>query len=232
MVADVSYLEVPVMAPGEASRQLGIPPSTLKHWLDGHYVGDRFYPPVLRPEPSSGADVTWGEMVEADYLRAYRSKGVSLQRLRPFIADCRDRFGLRYPLAHLRPFTDGRRLLLEAQTDAGLTGELRVIYELATGQLELHPRAVTFLERVDRGGDAGGDVALALMPDGPESPVRQEPGVSSGASAVGGVRTEILREQYEVGEDTRDIAEMFGLDIHDVLAALRHEDRLRPLKTA
>lgn len=107
-----------------------------------------------------------------------------------------------------------------------------MIYELATGQLELHPRAVTFLERVDRGGDASADVALALMPDGPESPVRQEPGVSSGASAVGGVRTEILREQYEVGEDTRDIAEMFGLDVHDVLAALRHEDRLRPLKIA
>jgi hypothetical protein len=78
MVADVSYLEVPVMAPGEAGRQLGIPASTLKHWLDGHHVGSRFYPPVLRPEPSPAADVTWGEMVEADYLRAYRSKGVSL----------------------------------------------------------------------------------------------------------------------------------------------------------
>ncbi|MGH3926330.1 MAG: hypothetical protein ACREMZ_16515 [Gemmatimonadales bacterium] len=37
---------------------------------------------------------------------------------------------------------------------------------------------------------------------------------------------------YEVGEDTREIAEMFRLDVHDVLAALRHEDRLRPLKIA
>ncbi|MBV9143253.1 MAG: hypothetical protein JO115_20445 [Pseudonocardiales bacterium] len=120
-------------------------------------------------------------MVEADYLRAYRSKGVSLQRLRPFIAECRERFGLRYPLAHLRPFTDGRRLLLEAQTEAGLTGEPGVVYE------------------------------LALMPDGPDSPVQLEPGVASGASTVGGVRTEVLREQYEVGEDTRDIADMFGL---------------------
>ncbi|HEX5345943.1 MAG TPA: hypothetical protein VFW64_02400 [Pseudonocardiaceae bacterium] len=232
MGADVTYLEVPVMALGEAAHQLGIPTSTLKHWLDGHHVGERFYPPVLRPEPSPGADLTWGEMVEADYLRAYRSKGVSLQRLRPFIAECRERFGLRYPLAHLRPFTDGRRLLLEAQTEAGLTGDLRVIYELASGQLELHWRAVTFLEGVDRGGDTMADIALALMPDGPDSPVRLEPGVASGAATVAGVRTEILREQYEAGEDTRDIAEMFRLDIHDVLAALRHEDKLRPLKIA
>ncbi len=179
-----------------------------------------------------GASVTWGEMVEADYLRAYRSKGVSLQQLRPFIEDCRDRFDLRYPLAHLRPFTDGRRLLLEAQTEVGLTGDLRVVYELTSGQLELHPRAVTFLERVDRGSDGTADVALALLPDGPDSPVRLEPGVASGASTVGGVRTEILREQYEVGEDTRDIAAMFRLDVHEVLAALRHENRLQPLNVA
>ncbi|MGH3697118.1 MAG: hypothetical protein ACRDRX_24580 [Pseudonocardiaceae bacterium] len=151
MGSDVTYLEVPVMALLEAAHQLGIPMSTLKHWLDGHHVGERFYPPVLRPEPSPGADVTWGEMVEADYLRAYRSKCMSLQRLHPFIAQCRERFGVRYPLAHLCPFTDGRRLLLEAQTETGLTGELRVIYELASGQLELHRRAVTFLDRVNRG---------------------------------------------------------------------------------
>lgn len=31
MGADVTYLEVPVMALGEAARQLGIPTSTLKH---------------------------------------------------------------------------------------------------------------------------------------------------------------------------------------------------------
>lgn len=232
MTSGVAYLEVPVMAPAEAARQLGIPTSTFKHWLDGHSVRSRFYPPVLRPDPTPGADVTWGEMVEADYLRAYRARGVSLQRLRPFVEECRQRFGLRYPLAHLRPFTDGRRLLLEAQTEAALTGDLRVVYELTSGQLELHHRALTFLERVDRGAAEHADVAMALMPDGPDSPVRQSPEVSSGASTVDGVRTEILREQYEVGEDTRDIAEMFGLSVQDVLAALRHEDRLRPIKVA
>ncbi len=28
------------------ARQLGIPRSTLKHWLDGHHVGEQFYPSV------------------------------------------------------------------------------------------------------------------------------------------------------------------------------------------
>lgn len=225
--ATVTQLEVPVMAVPEAARQLGIPVTTLRHWLDGHRIGERLYEPVLRVEPIPTADITWGELVEADYLRSYRLKGVSLQKLRQFVQTCRERFGMRYPLAHLKPFTDGRKLLLELQRDAALTDRLRIVYRLDDGQLELDHRTESWLERVDRGADH--DVALRLHPDGIGSPVVHDPGIASGAATVHGVRTEIVREQYEVGEDTRDIAETFGLSLADVLAALSHENRMRPL---
>lgn len=225
--ATVTHLEVPVMTVPEAARQLGIPVTTLRHWLDGHSIGGTFYPPVLRVAPATTADITWGEMVEADYLRSYRAKGVSLQRLRPFVQTCRERFGLRYPLAHLRPFTDGIKLLLELQREAELTDQLRIVYQLHDGQLELDHRTESWLQRVDRGADH--DAAQRLHPEGPGSPVVHDPGIASGAASVRGVRTEIVREQYEVGEDTRDIAETFGLSIPEVLAALTHENRMRPL---
>lgn len=110
-----------VMAVSEAARQLRIPTATLKNWLDGHVVGDKRYEPVLRVNPAPGTSMTWGEVVEASYLRAYRQGGVSLQKLRPFIVEARELFGVPYPLAHLQPFVgDGRRLLLEAQDVAGL----------------------------------------------------------------------------------------------------------------
>lgn len=229
--AAVHYLEVAVMAVPEAARQLDIPLTTLKHWLDGHTIGDNFYGPVLRHAPGPvGADVTWGEMVEADYLRAYRARGVSLQALRPFIEHCREEFGLRYPLAHLRPFTDGRKLLLELQRAAQLTDQLRVVYQLHDGQLELDHRADSWLQRVERGSDH--DAVLRIHPDGADSPVVHDPDISSGAATVNGIRTQIIREQYEVGEDTREIAQTFGLPVGDVLAALNHEKRLRPLQVA
>lgn len=215
------------MAVPEAARQLGIPVTTVRNWLDGHRIGDRFYEPVLRAEPVATTDITWGELVEADYLRSYRVKGVSLQKLRLFVQTCRERFGLRYPLAHLKPFTDGRKVLLELQREAELTDRLRIVYQLRDGQLELDHRTESWLERVDRGADH--DVAQRLHPDGIDSPVVHDPDIASGAASVRGVRTEIVREQYEVGEDTRDIAETYRLSVADVLAALHHENRMRPL---
>lgn len=223
-------LEVPVMTAVEAAHQLNIPASTLKRWLDGHHRQGQFYEPVLRETPNPDAPMTWGEIVEADYLREYRRTGVPMQRLRPFILYCREKFELRYPLAHYRPFTDGRRILLEAQEAAGLGDDLRVVYELKTGQLELDSRVQSFLYRVER--DSDGDIAQRLWPDGRRSPVVHDPNIASGAATVDGVRTEIIREQYEVGEDTRDIAEVFQLPLEHVVAALEHERRLRPLQVA
>ena len=159
------YLDTSVLALPEAARQLGMSATTLRHWLEGHTIERRFHEPVLRPEPTGANDLTWGEMVEADYLRAYRGKGVSMQSLRPFIQQARERFGLRYP-------------------------------------------------------------------DGPGSPVVHDPQISSAAATVAGIRTEIIREQYESGEETREIAQTFGLPINYVLAALSHEQRRHPLRLA
>jgi len=62
----------------EAARLLGVQPSKLRRWLDGFVVGDRFYPPVIRPERTGGNTVTWAEFVEAGFLNQYRTRKVSL----------------------------------------------------------------------------------------------------------------------------------------------------------
>lgn len=209
------------MAVSEAARQLRIPSATLSKWLDGHVIEDTRYEPVLRVEPAPGTSMTWGEVVEASYLRAYRRGGVSLQKLRPFVIAARELFGVRYPLAHLRPFVDeGRRLLLEAQEAAGLDDSLRVVYELKTGQMELDHRAWGFVRSVDfEGGPAAGRILVA----GPERAVVLDPAVSSGASTVRGVRTEVLAELASAGTAIDDIADDFSLSRADVAAALEHE---------
>jgi uncharacterized protein (DUF433 family) len=180
------------------------------------------YPPVLREEPTGHADITWGEMVEARYLREYRSRNVPLQRLRPFIADMRQRFGVPYPLAHLKPFTSGRRLLLEAQDQQHLPQALRMIYEASTGQLILDPRVIGFLDRVDF-AEGGDQAAERIRPAGKNSPVVIDPRVASGASTVRGTRTEILAEQANAGASVDEIAEDFGMPVHLVKAALSYE---------
>jgi hypothetical protein len=78
------------------------------------------YPPVIRPEPTGSNAVTWGEYVEAGYLREYRQRKVSLQHLRPVIDRFREVFGVVYPLAHFKPFVGpGRRLVLQIEQELG-----------------------------------------------------------------------------------------------------------------
>lgn len=95
-MSNVITLSTPVMTSREAARHLRIPAATLAHWLDGETRGDIRYGPILRAEPIGANTITWGEMVEARYLRAYRRDlRVSMQSLRPFVAALRAELGRR-----------------------------------------------------------------------------------------------------------------------------------------
>jgi uncharacterized protein (DUF433 family) len=212
------------MGAREAARQLQIPASTLWHWLEGGNRGGTWYEPVLRTEPTGQKDVTWGEMVEARYLRAYRREhSVSMQRLRPFIARLREELGVPYPLAHFKPYVDtGRRLLLAAQQEAGLPEELRAVWEVTTGQLVLTAAVEEFLARVDF-AEAGEREAQRIYPAGRQSPVVIDPLVASGAASVRGVRTEAIAELVEAEVPVKEVAADFGLPLSLVKAAVSYE---------
>jgi hypothetical protein len=62
----VAILERELYSLNQAARLLDMPPSTLGWWLEGRSK----YAPVLRPEPKGTTNVTWGEFVEAGFLRA------------------------------------------------------------------------------------------------------------------------------------------------------------------
>jgi uncharacterized protein (DUF433 family) len=222
-VGEVALLDRRVLGVREAARQLRIPPTTLIHWLEGGERQGRWYEPVLRTEPTGARDVTWGEMVEARYLRAYRQRNVSMQQLRPFISKLRQEFGVPYPLAHFKPFIgEGRRLLLEVQERVGLSEPLRVVYEAKTGQLILDPRAVEYLDRVEF-AETGEREAQRIYPAGRESPVVMDPRVASASPAVRGIRTEAIAELAEADVSVEDIAADFSLPVPVVKAAVAYE---------
>ena len=219
----ISILDRPVMTAREAARQLRIPPSTVVQWLEGAARQGKWYAPVLREDPTGSTDMTWGEVVEARYLRAYRQQNVSMQQLRPFIREMRQEFGIPYPLAHVKPFVgEGRRLLVEVQERTHVPDHFRVVYEAKTGQLVLDPRAASFLERVDF-AERGVREAIRIHPAGRESPVIMSPSLASAATTVRGIRTEVLAELHDAGESAESIAEDFNLSVDTVKAAIAWE---------
>ncbi len=217
-------LEREVYTMSQAARLLGVKPATLRRWIDGYTRAGASYEPVIRPRRTGSETVTWGEFVEAGYLREYRVRHrVSLQQLRPVVQMLRDRLGVPYPLAHARPYVANRDLVLDVQQQTGITGELAMVV-LRNGQLILAPGAEAFVQKIDF--EPGG-VAVRLYPDNKSSPVVFDPLHDLGEPTVLGIRTASLYRRFVAGESIAAIAGLHKIPEADVEAAIRYESRVR-----
>lgn len=203
-----------------AARLLRVPPATLHYWLEGGSQRNKVYKPVLREQATGMNRVTWAEFIEAGLLRQYRRRhNVPMVELRAFIDSLRQGLGVPYPLAHALPFISGQKLVVEAQENTNLDADFALVATVG-GQYILTPTAQEFYERVTWEND----VASQWRPDpNPGSPVVVDPDVRGGSPSVGGISTEILREQDVAGEDEPDLAATFGLSLAQVRWALAYE---------
>jgi uncharacterized protein (DUF433 family) len=221
----MSVLDREMFSEAEAARLLRVPQSTLHYWLEGGVRRGKTYKPVIRLDPRGDRSVTWAEFIEAGLLREYRrTHGVPMAELRAFIDSLRKAYDATYPLAHHRPFVgEGRQLVLEAQDASNLDAEYCLV-AWTRNQLILTPPAAAFVERVTWHED----VAVSWRPhDDPASPVRMTPDVRFGLPNVKGIRTEVLWEHIDAGEDIDEVAEAFNLKPADVGWAVAYEIPLR-----
>jgi len=205
----------------DAAGILRVPESTLRWWLEGGSKRGRTYPPVIRPSPTGDSTLTWAEFVESGLLCQYRRElHVSLHEIRAFIDRLREEGGCEHPLARHKPWVgEGSRLLLEAQKESGLPGELWLIAP-ASNQLVLTDPAASFLKRVE--WQQGWPVAWKPHQDD-ASPVRCFPERRFGRPSIAGVSTEAIVEHLDGGEDEADVAEQFGLELAQVRWAQAYE---------
>ena len=139
-----SMLTRPTYSFSEASRLLRVSPSKLRWWLEGAVRGPRRYPPVLRSEPTGSSQVSWGEFIEAAYLREYRQH-LPLQRLRPLREVLSREFDTPFPFAVSKPLIAGRDLVSEMQRSLEIPEELWMV--VGSGQLMLSSAAEAFCRR-------------------------------------------------------------------------------------
>ena len=223
-MAAPTTLERPVYGMSQAARLLGLRTDALRRWIDGYDRAGTTYAPVIREERTGSDIITWGEFVEAGYLREYRAKRVTLQYLRPVIAILRDELGVRYPLATLKPYTSGRSLALKVQKQVGLDPSLNSVVLGRDGTLQLTDTAEAFLQKVDFADDGTRD-ARRLFPLGRDVPVVLDPDRSFGEPTLTiGARTEAIAELVAAGETRERVAAVYDISTDDVDAAVRYEN--------
>lgn len=216
-------LERPVYGMSQAARLLGLRTDALRRWIDGYHRAGTTYAPVIREEHTGDDTVTWGEFVEAGYLREYRAKQVTLQYLRPVIAILRAELGVRYPLATLQPYTSGRNLALKVQKQVGLDPSLGIVVLGRDGSLQLTDPAQAFLQKVEF-ADSGTRDARRLYPMGRGVPVVLDPDHGFGEPTLtSGARTEAIAELVAAGEPRDRVAIIYDIALDDVDAAVRYE---------
>lgn len=205
----------------QVDRLLQLRAGTARRWIDGYTRSGKTYPPIIRPESTGDSTVSWGEFVEARYVRQFRTDGVPVQRLRPAIERMREQFNTPYPLASARPFvaTD-RELVYRLQEEVGLDKKLQLVVA-RNDQLVLSTEASSFFESTS--WDENDQSALRVHPRGHQSPVVIDPVRQFGEPVIRSVTTRIIAEQFQAGESTSRIADIYELSVQDVEEALRFE---------
>jgi len=214
-------IDRPLYSIGEAARLLQLPSPTLRRWLEGAKVRGTYYKPVIREEPTGSDGVTWAEFIEAGLLGRYRDRDVPLIKMRPFIEATRAEFGVPYPLAHFKPWIEGRELVYWLQERTQLDPDLYLVHPAKGGQLQWAHPVAEFLERVEFEPDS--EYIARLYPLGKNEPVVIDPNVSFGIPQVRGIRTELVTESLEAGESPRETAKSWGLRLAEVKAAAQYE---------
>lgn len=225
---DTLVLNRELYSAGEAARLLEMPLRTLRRWLDGYETSASAYEPVIRPTRTGSDAVTWGEFLEAGFLRGYRKQDVSLQQLRPFIALWRERRKTLYPLAVLQPQVDtvGHDLMLELkqlQDEVGLDEDLALVHGIS-GQLAWKEAMAAFLSKVEF--DPAGP-ARSFHPLGKQNPVAMNPELAFGVPQVRGIRTETIAEAVASGDPLRVVQQDYRLSYQEIEAAIQWELRLQ-----
>jgi uncharacterized protein (DUF433 family) len=230
-VGEIAVLDRRVYVMADVDLYLGLPSGTARRWIDGYRRGSATYPPVIRPEHTGSESVSWGEFVETSLLAEYRSKGVSLQRLRPAVQRLTTELDTAYPLATAAPYLDvaGRELVRRIQDETGVDPALHLVV-VRTGQLVLAEPAQVFADRAEFTGATRTVTGLRTQPDTPD--VRIDPLRQSGQPVVRSVPTAVLAEGFRAGTSVEELADLYDLQSGQVLQAIRYEMRTTQSRTA
>lgn len=219
----------PLYTVAQASRYVGMPPSTLASWAKGYTKRFPDRPmvsqgPVITSVPAStsaGPTIPFIGLVEATVVQAFRQTGLPLQRVRRALQVLADQGELEHALASERLYTDCAQVLYDYASASG-DQMLRLLTVVDSGQRVFHEVIVDYLRRITF--DDTWATGLVLPVTGRDV-LRVTPSVASGDPIFlrGGAPLSAVISRSRAGESATSIAadyEVPPADIEEALGAV------------
>lgn len=194
-------LNTGIYTPGEAAALLREDTRTVRRWAFGYprtRGGTRvLHPPLIRTEiPTLEGEraITFVELVELLYVRAFKKLGMSLAAIREAARVAAQLFASEHPFALRQVYVDPDSVLYGAVTEAD--GSEALIQLRGHGQLAFPQVVKPYLDQLEFGVD---DVASRWWPMGKAGGVLVDPRLSFGAPIVAeaGIRAETLTAAWD-----------------------------------
>jgi len=220
--------EIPAYSIAEAAGYLRLPVSTLRAWLLGqrYRTGNepKFFRPVIEIADRKDRQLSFLNLVEAFVLAGIRRQHeIPLPKVRKAVDYLSRTFDSKRPLAEEQFETDGIDLFVEK------VGSL--IGATQEGQIQMREVIRDRLERVRR-DPKGVPEKIVLFPARSDKPrstdVVIDPRMSFGRPVLDGfgVRTAILAERFDAGEDIDALAQEYAAPAEAIQNAIRCERRV------
>lgn len=224
-----SMLDREVYLYAEVDRLIGLSTGTARRWINGYERSGTVYPPILRVAPRDTEWATWGEFVESRILAEYRDENIPTSRLRGAIDGLRRRYGIDYPLAHLRPYlaVHDRDLTISGE-DVGLSEDEQMV--VRTGQQLLGGASWNLIVQASLAQDERGEkIVTELRPDLAFPDIVISPDRYSGQPTFGGRRVSVatIAGMANAGERHEDLAADYGLSLEQVQAAIDYAGKYK-----
>ncbi len=227
-IAPDSLIGVGLYTFPEASRIIGVKPSTLRRWAKEYRYTSRGTTYLHRPliPGHFGADastLTFLELIEFLFVKLFRVEGVSMLAIRKAAQRAAEMFGTPYPFAMKRFDTDGTHIFVTLQAE---TDEQRAIEDLTRGQRAFETVVRAFFRKIDYQDEA----ALRFWPLEHGGRVVLDPQRAFGRpiDAETGIATETLFDAVMAGDgqSPAEVAAWFNAPIAAVEAAVTYERML------
>ncbi|MBB2915496.1 uncharacterized protein (DUF433 family) [Streptosporangium becharense] len=226
MIGDFRYV-TPLYTKGQAADLIGVPRQSFRNWAVG-YAYKRMDGVIVAAEPlvttagSHGPTVPFVGFAEAYMLAAFRSAKVPMQRIRPAVRWLEEHIGLGQALASERLMTDGAEVLWDFKEYTDDPAEREAIDGLVvvrSGQQVFRPVVRDYLQRVTY---QDGWMRMIHLPGYERVEVTVDPWINGGQPTVArrGIRVADVLSRARAGEDWRDIADDYDLQLNEVEALL------------